>query len=207
MRPKVYYPFGKPKMKGAMLISANHRSMLDPIVIHTAIPWRRLNCLATKDLYSTKARARFFNQMHCIVVDKVNFSLDSFHTVVNCLEEGKAVVIFPEGGLNHDQADTIHSFKSGAVLMAHKAAAPILPLYLVKPEKWYQRYRIVVGQLFDVRERFGAMPSIEDLNTASMLLREVEVELKSYFEKLPIYQKLHSKVEFPEPNERTDISV
>ena len=207
MRPKFYYPFGKPKTKGALLVSANHRSMLDPIVVHTVFPWRRLNCLATKDLYSTKTRARFFNQMHCIEVDKENFSLNSFHAVVSCLDEGKVVVIFPEGGLNYDRGETIHAFKSGAVLMAHKAGAPILPLYLVKPDKWYRRYRIVVGQPFNVRESVGAIPSMQDLTRASELLRDKEVELREYFEGLPIYKKIHAEAKAPDEEERTELSV
>lgn len=204
MRPKLYYPFGKPKMKGAMLVSANHRSMLDPIVVHTVFPWRRLNCLATKDLYCTKARARFFNQMHCIEVDKENFSLNSFHAVVSRLDEGKIVVIFPEGGLNRDREQTVHAFKAGAVLMAHRADAPILPLYLVKPQKWYQRYRIVVGQPFDVRRAAGQIPSMEALNAASAALRDKELELCEYFETLPIYHKLHPEALAPELPERTE---
>ena len=203
MRPKIYYPFGKPKLKKGALVSANHRSMLDPIIVHLAFPWRRLNCLATKDLYSTKARERFFNQMHCIVVDKENFSLNSFHTVVECLSDDKIVVIFPEGGLNRDTTDTIHAFKSGAVLMAHRANSPILPIYIVKREKWYQRQRLIVGKPFDVRERLGAIPSMERLNEASAQLRNEELELRAYFEALPIYHKLHAAEETPQLEERT----
>ena len=204
MRPKIYYPFGKPKKKGALLVTANHRSMLDPIVVHLCFPERRLNCLATKDLYKTKARERFFKQMHCIVVDKENFSLASFHDVVDCLQKDKVVVIFPEGGLNHDRTDTIHTFKSGAVLMAHRAGARILPIYIVKREKWYQRQRIVMGQPIDISELLGKMPSMRDLTEASDILRNKELELRAYFETLPIYKKLNPQAALPECEERLD---
>ena len=201
MRPKIYYPFGRPKKKGALLISANHRSLLDPIVVHLAFAARRLNCLATKDLYTNKAREVFFNQMHCIVVDKENFSLASFHAVVNCLKEQKAVVIFPEGRVNRDKGDTLLAFKSGAVLMAQKANAPILPIYIVKREKWHQRQRIVVGQPFDVTAYLGKMPTMQALTEVSDTLREKEVELREYFEALPIYKKLHPQAALPEAEE------
>lgn len=193
LRPKVYYPHGNPKPKGSVLISANHRSLLDPIIVHMAFTRRRLNCLATKDLFNTKLKASFFTKMHCIIVDKENFSLSSFHAVVNNLKAGKAVVIFPEGQVNFDNPDAILAFKSGAVLMAQKAGAPILPVYIARRKKWYHRQRIVVGSPVDIKSLMGAIPSMQEMNTVSETLREKELELREYFESLPIYQKLNSK--------------
>jgi len=189
MRPKRYFPFGKKKLKDAVLISANHRSLLDPVIVHCAFPGRRLNCLATKELYNTKLKAAFFNRMHCIVVDKENFSLSSFHEVVNRLKDGKAVVIFPEGQVNSEGKDTLLTFKSGAVLMAHKSGAPILPIYIVKREKWYQRQRIIIGEPVNIRELVGAIPTMEELNRASEYLRDKEIELREYYENVILSKK------------------
>ena len=183
IRPKIIYPYGRPKLRGAVLISANHRRLLDPIIVHTAIKWRRLHCLATTGLYDTKLKARFFNLMHCIEVDKENFSISAFHDVVARLKDGKAVVIFPEGQIN-DENKGVLAFKSGAVLMAHRSGAPILPIYIVKKEKWYQRQRVIIGELFDVKSALGNIPSIDDLSAVSAALREKELELSSYYEAL-----------------------
>ena len=183
MRPKVIYPYGKKRIKGAALVSSNHRSLLDPIIVHCAIKSRRLNCLATKELYNTKLKARFFNLMHCIMVDKENFSLSSFHDVVDRLRDGKVVVIFPEGQINSGEKSDVLTFKSGAVLMAHKSGAPILPIYIVKKEKWYQRQIILIGEPFDVCSRLGGVPALADLSGVSAELREKELELHEYYEK------------------------
>ena len=134
----------------------------------------------------------FFKQMHCIIVDKENFSLASFREVVECLDDGKLVVIFPEGKLNDDSPNTVLAFKSGAVLMAHKASAPILPMYIIKREKWYHRQRIVVGQAIDIREILGKMPTMQQLNDMSDMLREKEIELREYYESLPAFKKFNS---------------
>ena len=203
LRPKIYYPYGKPATKGAILISANHRSLLDPVVVHLAFPFRRLNCLATKDLYRTKLLTFFFNRMHCIVVDKENFSLASFRAVVDRLKEKKAVVIFPEGQVNLGQEDSILTFKSGAVLMAHRAGAPVLPMYIVKRRKWYQRQRIIVGQPVNLREILSPMPSMEEISQASILLRDKEVQMRAYYEGLPIFKKCNPQAVTPETEERS----
>lgn len=193
LRTKVHRPYGTKSPKGKVLISANHRSFLDPVIVHSAIPSRRIHSLATKNLFNTKLKNAFFNKMHCIVVDKENFSLSSLHEVISRLQEEKAVVIFPEGSINREKEDAIRTFKSGAVLMAHRADAPILPLYIVKHEKWWQRHHVVMGEPFNVREFVGNMPTLEQLNEASAALRKKELELQKYFEELPIYQKISSK--------------
>ena len=183
MRPKILRPYGKKKLKGGVLISANHRSYLDPIIVHCAFSGRRLHSLATKDLFNTKLKSAFFNRMHCIEVDKDNFTLSAFHEIVTRLKDGKAVVIFPEGQINTSQnANSLLTFKSGAALMAHKSAAPILPVYIVKREKWYQRQRIVVGEPVDIRAMVGDTPTMADFSRVSEYLRDKEMELMEYYE-------------------------
>ena len=186
MRPKIYYPFGKPNKKGAILVCSNHVTMVDPVIVHIVFPFRRMNSLATTDLYSSKLKAAFFNQMHCIGVDRDNFALSSFHEVVSRLNDGKLVVIFPEGKVNDGADTTPLAFKSGAVLMAHKSGAALLPMYIVKTKKWYHRQRIVVGTELNISEMLGKMPSMQALTEASDLLRSKELELKEYFESLNI---------------------
>lgn len=190
MRPKIYYPFGKPSKKGAFLVISNHPTFLDPIIVHLAFPWRRMHSLATKDLFNTNTKVFFFSKVHCIIVDKENFSVSSFRQVVDCLDGGKVVVIFPEGRVHVDSPQEVLAFKSGAVMMAHRAGAPIIPMYIVKKTKWYQRQRIVMGQAIDVAGMLGRFPSVEQLNQVSDLLRENEVKLKEYFESLPICKKM-----------------
>ena len=198
LRPKIYRPYGRVSLKGGVMLSANHRSLLDPVIVHTAFPSARMNCLATKDLFNTKTKKVFFNLMNCICVDKENFTLSAFHEVVSRLEDGKTVVIFPEGRLYSDSEDTIHAFKSGAVLMAYKGKKPILPIYIVKREKWYHRQKIVIGKPFDVAEAVGKMPTMDQLNAATETLRKMEFSLREYYESI---SKKRKKDKSPETKE------
>lgn len=195
LRPKVYRPYNTPTPKGKMLLSANHRSYMDPVSVHLAFPFRRMNCLATSNLFNTKLKRAFFNRMLCIEVDKENFALSAFRDVVSRLQEGKIVVIFPEGSVERFKETPVRSFKSGAVLMAHRADTPILPIYIAKHRKWYHRLRIVVGEPFDIRAQVGAMPTLEQLDAVSEMLQTKEWELHEYFKSLPIYKKLNKNIE------------
>lgn len=185
MRPRVIY-YGKKQLpKGGFMASANHCSFVDPIFIHCVLWKRRMYSLATKDLYSSKLRTWFFGQMHCIQVDKQNFSLNSFHEVTRQLKRGQVVSIYPEGQLNRDSKEML-AFKSGVILMAHSAKAPIVPIYLVPPGRWYQRRVAVVGEPIDVRTLCGDMPTVDDFNRASDYVHQKEEELKEFY-----YHKTH----------------
>ena len=120
--------------------------------------------------------------MLCIQVDKSNFTLSAFHDVVNALKEGDSVVIFPEGEVNQNDTRAPLAFKSGAVLMAHKSGAPLVPMYIVRREHWYQRQYVVVGESIDVRTMLGPVPTREAMTRASDFLHDQEEKLRAYYE-------------------------
>lgn len=185
LRPRILRPYGRLKQKGGFLVSANHCSFLDPIIILCAIWSRRIYSLATKDLYSSRLKAFFFEMAHCIQVDKDNFSLNSFHAVVKRLKAGKVVAIFPEGQINVGSSEG-SAFKSGAILMANTAGVPIVPLYIAPPRKWYHRRVAVLGEPVNIREMCGLRPSMTELDEVSRYLKEREQELRSfYYSKYP----------------------
>ncbi len=164
------------------MVLANHGTFIDPIIVHMVFPFRRLNSIATKDLFDTPLKNRMFTMMHCIKIDKDNFSLASFHEIVKRLDEKKLVLIFPEGQVHLQSGNDIMAFKSGIILMAHKSGAPVVPVYVVERKKWYRRQHIVVGQNVDIKSQLGRIPTVDAINAASESLREREVELRTYYE-------------------------
>lgn len=182
MRPKVYV-FGntRPKdVKGGALIVANHTSFFDPIFAHCVFWRRNMHVVATKDLFEGKFNNFFFTNVRCIKVDKQNFSMTSFYEVREVLENDKPVLIFPEGTIVNDD-NTSPAFKSGAILMAHKANKPIIPMYIIKGKKWYNRWRCVMGDPIDVRALCGDFPSLDKVNEVCELLKQKEEELKDFY--------------------------
>ncbi len=171
----------RPKdVKGGAIVAANHTSFFDP-VFGCCVFWRRVvHAVASKDLYNSKFKDFFFRNVQCIQVDKNNFSMSCFHEVKEVLRDDKLVMIFPEGKLNLEQEDML-CFKGGAILMAYNTGKPIIPLYIVKGKKWYDRWYGVLGEPIDVRALCGSMPSLEKINEISELLRSKEEELKNFY--------------------------
>lgn len=183
LRPKYYYPFGKPCKDGPLLVAANHYRAVDPVAVLLSFPKHRVNILATKQLFNTKISRFFFTRMHCVEVDRENFSISAFHEVVDRLKQGGIIGIFPEGKINEkEESCSLLDFKSGVALMAHRGGACVLPMYIEKRTKWYHRQRIVMGTPVDISEKLGKIPSMQAVNEATEYLREKELELRKYLD-------------------------
>lgn len=181
-RPKFLYPCSKPeKIKGGCMVAANHITFYDPIPLLMLFWYRRPHSLATKDLYKNKLLKFFFDHCRCIPVDKENFNMETFYEVNRRLNEDRIVFIFPEGSVNQSSNSPM-SFKSGSILMAHRAQKPILPVYLHKKEKWYHRQYIVVGKPFYTADMCGgAMPSLKEVDAIGEYLHNEEIKLMNYY--------------------------
>ena len=180
LRPRIYYTgkAAKKKVRGAAIVIANHESYLDPIKMQMPFWYRRMHIVATSELFKSKRGNWFFRKLLCIPVNKKKFGLSSFREIINNLDEGHLVGIFPEGELKH--SSDIKNFKSGVALMAMKRGVPIIPIYIKRPEHWYKRQRIVVGEPILMEKYEGVMPTAEMLNEISCLLREKEIELMEF---------------------------
>ncbi|MBQ3115973.1 MAG: 1-acyl-sn-glycerol-3-phosphate acyltransferase [Clostridia bacterium] len=168
------------RYKKGVVFAVNHTSFLDPIIVHCVLWYRRLNFLATKELFKTERKLKFFQRMHCIPIDKQNFNISAVHAVRDRLKEEKAIVIFPEGTVNREEG-TLENYKSGAVFMAHMAKKPLVPVYIVKGKKWYNRTVAVIGEPIDTTTICGKVPKMADLDNASEYLKQKEEELREIY--------------------------
>lgn len=180
-RPKIYYVGDKKKslVKGGVLIASNHITFTDPILLYCVYWRRRLRFLATKDLYKNKLVSFLFSAVGCIQVDKDNFNMRMLHDTVDKLKAGKAILIFPEGQVN--SKNEMLSFKSGAVLMSQLSGAPIQPVYITRPQKWYHRSVAVIGEPIDIKSMCSRFPTMDELQKISDHVRDSEKALEEYY--------------------------
>lgn len=180
LRPKFYRVGEKEKVKGAILMS-NHVDFLDPVILLLCAGWRRIWSLCTKDLFKTKLRSAFFRGCNCIPVDRENVTIDMYHQVADVLSSGKLLGMFPEGKINVDNEEEMKKFKGGIALFAIMNKVPVIPVYVVKRKKWYQRQRIVIGAPIHLEKICGRTPTLRDVETVSEYLQSKEEELAIYY--------------------------
>ncbi len=191
LRPRVIYmgEGKKPSPKGAV-ICANHPNFTDPVLMQFPYPLKKINFLATDELFSSKLKSFFFSRMCCIPVDKQNISMDTVHLLCDKLKAGAPVVIFPEGTVGANEGDEPIGFKSGAALIAFKAGAPIIPMYIIPWDKWYKRRVILIGDPVDIRS-MCKIPSIQAIDSAVNTVREKILALRCEYYKSKV--KKHDK--------------
>jgi 1-acyl-sn-glycerol-3-phosphate acyltransferase len=112
--------------KGALVVAANHSQYLDPVYVCMAIP-RRVQWMGKKELFVFPFRA-FFYFIGTFPVDRQGDSRAGLRTALNFLARGWTLGIFPEG--THRTGEGSRGAKSGTVLLAVRAGAPVVPVFV-----------------------------------------------------------------------------
>lgn len=150
---------------GSIVIAGNHKHVYDQCLTIMATK-RVIHYMAKKEYFDGKL-APLFKFVGCIPVDRSRRDFSSAMSAMRVLKNKGAIGIFPEGTRNKTD-DFLLRFKSGAVTMAKKSDAYIVPFGLTGDYKFCSKNLTVrYGEPFKV----GDM-SVEEAN--EKLYREVE---------------------------------
>ncbi len=149
----------------AIVIAGNHKHVYDQCLTIMATK-RVIHYMAKKEYFDGKL-APFFRAVGCIPVDRSRKDFSSAMSAMKVLKKDGAIGIFPEGTRNKTD-DFLLRFKKGAVAMAKKSDAYIVPFGLTGDYKFRSKNLTVrYGEPFKV----GNM-TVEEAN--EKLYREVE---------------------------------
>lgn len=159
--PKIIGAENIPK-DGPIIICGNHLHIMDqcPIIISTK---RMVHYLAKKEYFDGHF-AWFFKLSGCIPVNRSIKDTNAKDHALELLKNGYAIGIFPEGTRNRTK-DLLLPFKFGAVSMASKTNAQIVPVGISGTYKFRSK---------DLTIRIGKPFKIDDmsLEEANNLLKE-----------------------------------
>ncbi len=187
MRPKNYFVSekAKQKIKGGALVVANHIGFYDPVYMMMSLYYRRQHFVATKELFSNKFKKFLFEKIFlCICVDRDSSGLSTVRSVINVLNEGEVVSLFPEGHINFENTEAPNAFKSGVVLMALKSGCPIVPMYIHKRKNIFKRQVTIYGEPITVSLAETTLPVMEYIDRVTKKLQEKEAELEEFYKKI-----------------------
>jgi 1-acyl-sn-glycerol-3-phosphate acyltransferase len=113
---------------GPLIVASNHSQYADPVLVCVAVP-RRLRWMAKKQLFVFPFR-KFFEFIGSFPVDREGGGRSAIRAALAFLAEGWALGIFPEG--THRSAGAFRGAKSGAVVLALRSGARVLPVHVGK---------------------------------------------------------------------------
>ena len=113
-------------VSGPVLLACNHQSFFDPWLVGNAST-RWLVYLARHSLFKNPLFARAIRAYGAVPIDR-GFGKEGLQSVLGLLDQGRAIVLFPEGERTHD--GTLQPLKPGISLLIKKANCQIVPVGL-----------------------------------------------------------------------------
>ena len=171
----------KKHIKGGALVISNHILYSDVMVLHCTFWYRRLQFLVMEEIMKKGFTKWFYKNCGCVPINRDKPSLKSFRGIVQRLEGGNLVAMFPEGHVSFSNENPMSPFKSGAVLMAYQAGVPIIPVYREIRSNIFKRQRVIIGEPIDIKKTFGENIGVIEIEKATQYLFEKEQELKQIY--------------------------
>ncbi|MFM8734962.1 MAG: lysophospholipid acyltransferase family protein [Pirellulales bacterium] len=126
--------------EGGLIVLSSHQTFLDPLLLGLATD-RRLSSLARSSLYRFRPFAAVITALDAVPIDREASAVKAMKLVIQRLERGAAVIIFPEGARTFD--GRLGELKSGFALIAKKARVPIVPVAIVGGFECWPRTRLL----------------------------------------------------------------
>jgi 1-acyl-sn-glycerol-3-phosphate acyltransferase len=120
-----------PRQGGAIVVS-NHLNMLDPMLIAILMP-RQLHFMAKEELFRFGPLGWWLLHSNTFPIRRGESDRAALRHAEKLLRAGEVVLIFPEG---HRSAGTgAQAARAGAVLLARRTGAPIVPVAIAGTER------------------------------------------------------------------------
>lgn len=110
---------------GPVLVLSNHQSYFDPVLVGLATR-RRLCFLARDKLFRIPGFGQLITALNAIPIDQDATGLGGLRTTMKLLDEGRAVLVFPEGTRTPD--GRLSPIQPGTHLLVRRTMPTIVPV-------------------------------------------------------------------------------
>lgn len=128
---------------GPVIVAANHRSYLDPVILAMVASrrGRKLRYLGKKEVFDAPVLGQAARMLGQIRVDRGTGDTAPLQKAIDALHRGEAIGIFPQGTIPRGEAffESRLSGRTGAARLAVATEAPVVPVALWNNEKIWPR--------------------------------------------------------------------
>ncbi|MGK2954657.1 MAG: 1-acyl-sn-glycerol-3-phosphate acyltransferase [Solirubrobacterales bacterium] len=129
------------RIKGGMIVAANHRSFLDPFVIGTCLPWGKpMNYVAKVELFEKRWQGFILCRVGAFPIRRGKADELAIDTAEMVLARGGTICIFPEG--TRIRKGSLGKPKRGVGRLALRSGVPVLPVAVSGSENVRRGFRI-----------------------------------------------------------------
>ena len=114
---------------GAFIISSNHQSYIDPLILASILPppvFDKVFAVGTSEIFGKGFMRRLARSLRVVVVDPDANLIPAMRAGAFGLRQGRALILYPEGERSID--GTPKTFKKGAAILSIHMQVPIVPV-------------------------------------------------------------------------------
>lgn len=112
---------------GAVLLVANHSSVLDPPIVGCVTP-RQVSFMAKAELFAVPLFGQLIRRLNARPVRREGGDPAALRMALRLLQEGRALLVFPEG--TRGPEGQLRPAKAGAGMLATLSGAAVVPVYI-----------------------------------------------------------------------------
>ena len=165
--------------EGAFVAAGNHISLCDPVFL-TLANRRPIRYMAKQELFRKRITRFFCKSFGAFPVNRGGADIRSVNQAVEWLKTGKVFGIFVEG--HRQKTIEVKNGKAGAVFIAHRAGAPIVPfaVYTKRQNKLrlFCKYTAIFGDPITVEELGVVTGSSSEYRKATRKLMRIIIDLQ-----------------------------
>ena len=170
---------------GPYIISSNHQSYLDPLILASILPpeiFYKLFAVGTSDIFGKGLMRRLARSLKVMVLDPDANLVPAMRAGAFGLRHGNILILYPEGERSIDGTPKI--FKKGAAILSVHLQVPIVPVAIEgfydawprnKPFKSFAPLEIVFGDPIYPPAESEASEAVYEKLTADLKTRIVEM--------------------------------
>src|SRR5579862_6913762 len=170
---------------GPYIISSNHESYLDPLILASILPaevFYKLFAVGTSDIFGKGFMRRLARSLKVMVLDPDANLVPAMRAGAFGLRHGNILILYPEGERSIDGTPKI--FKKGAAILSVHLQVPIVPVAIEgfydawprnKPFKGFAPLEIVFGDPIYPPAESEASEAVYEKLTADLKTRIVEM--------------------------------
>ena len=174
--------------EGGVLLCPNHISAVDVITIGVGSP-RQITCIAKKELFSVPVLGALVKALGAVKIDRGGGDVGAIKTAVNAIQNGKTVVIFPQGHRCPGVDPATTQIRGGAGLIAYHAKCDVIPVCISMKKCKYRIFRkteVIFGEPIKYEALGFTDGGRDQYNTATQIIFDKVVEMGD-FNGLPAY--------------------
>lgn len=129
--------------QGPIMLCASHSNLVDPLLLAYLLGWDRpMRFMAKKELFKIPLLGGILRKVGTFSVDRGNADMGAIRTSMAILKEKGILGIFPEGTRRQESGEGKH----GAIMLAARSGAQVVPVYIPRRKKLFNKLDLVVGE-------------------------------------------------------------